>query len=93
MSRTYWVLLKSLCAKLSPQTSQYSLFGPYFREGTWTPDRDAFEKYGDTPAISIGMLLQKYAVFLVGSHMFTTDLYGLHLRLVSRCLLQKCRGQ
>ena len=50
-----------------------------------TPDRDTFEKYRDTPPICITMRLQKYALLLVGSSVYTTHLYyvalPIHIRV------------
>ena len=40
-----------------------------------TPDPDAFEKHRDTPPISIAILLQKYALLLAESSIYTTNLY------------------
>ena len=37
--------------------------GLKFRRAQSTPDPDTFEKYRDTPPISIAILLQKYALF------------------------------
>ena len=39
-----------------------------------TPDPDTFEKYRDTPPISIAILLQKYALLLAESSIYTTNL-------------------
>ena len=39
----------------------------FFLRGTSTPHPDTFEKYRDTPSISIAILLQKYALFLAES--------------------------
>ena len=39
-----------------------------------TPDPNTFEKYRDTPPISIAILLQKYA-FLAESNIYNTNLY------------------
>ena len=36
---------------------------------------DTFEKYRDTPPISITILLQKYALFLAESSIYTTYLF------------------
>ena len=40
-----------------------------------TPDPNTFEKYRDTPPISIAILLQKYALRLAESSIYTTNLY------------------
>ena len=52
-------------------------------EGKWLtnqesqidPDTDTFEKYRDTPPSSIAILLQKYALLLAESSIYTTNLY------------------
>ena len=40
-----------------------------------TPDPYTFEKYRDTPLISIAMLVPKYALLLAESSTYTTNLY------------------
>ena len=45
------------------------------RRATSTPDPDTFEKYRDTPPISIAILLQKYALLWAESSIYTTNLY------------------
>ena len=45
-----------------------------FRSVTSTPDPDTFQKYRDTPPISIAILLQKYAHRLAESSI-DTNLY------------------
>ena len=37
-------------------------------------DPDTFEKYRDTPAISVATLLQNYALFLAESCIYTNNL-------------------
>ena len=58
-----------------------------------TPDPDAFEKYRDTPPICIAILLQKYALFLAESTMYTTNLYHDTAPICIAILLQKYEGQ
>ena len=52
-------------------------------------DTDTFEKYRDTPPISIAILLQKYALLLAESSIYTTNLYHDTPPIVSRCF---CRS-
>ena len=52
----------------------------------WTPDPNSFEKYPDTPLISIAMLLQKLALILAESSMYTVSRYASYLH---RTTLQK----
>ena len=54
-----------------------------------TPDRDTFEKYRDTPPICIAMLLQRYALFLAESSVYTTNLYHDTTRISVAILVQK----
>ena len=58
-----------------------------------TPDPDTFEKYCDTPPISIAILLQKYALFLAESSIYTTNLYHDAPPICISILLQKYLGQ
>ena len=39
-----------------------------------TPDPDTLEKFHDTPPISIAILLQKYALLLAQSSIYTNNL-------------------
>ena len=45
----------------------------------WTPDPNSFEKYPDTHLISIAMLLQKFALILGESSMYTASRYASYL--------------
>ena len=54
-----------------------------------TPDPDTFEKYRDTPPISIAILLQRYALFLAESRIYTTSLYHNTAPICIAILLQK----
>ena len=55
-----------------------------------TPDPDTFDKYRDTPPISIAILLQKYAaLFLAESNIYTTNLYHDTPPICIAILLQK----
>ena len=54
-----------------------------------TPDPDTFEKYRDTPPISIVILLQKYALPLADSTTYTTNLYHDMPPICIAILLQK----
>ena len=51
-----------------------------------TPDPDTFEKYRDTPPISIMIVLQKYALLLAESSLDT-----IRLPFVSRCFCRSIR--
>ena len=57
-----------------------------------TPDPDIFEKYCDTPPISIAILLQKYALPLAESSKNTTNLYRDTPPICIAILLQKYQG-
>ena len=46
-----------------------------FRSVTSTPNPDTFEKYCDTPPISTAMLLQKHALRVAESSLYTSNLY------------------
>ena len=59
------------------------------RRITSTPDPDTFEKYRDTPPISIAILLQKYALLLAESSIYTTNLYHDTPPICIAILLQK----
>ena len=63
------------------------------RRITLTPDPDTFEKYRDTPPISIATLLQKYALLLAESSAYTTNLYRDTPPICTAILLQKYQGQ
>ena len=54
-----------------------------------TPDPDTSEKYRDTPPMSIAILLQKYALFLAESSIYTTNLYHDMPPICIAILLQK----
>ena len=54
-----------------------------------TPDPDTFEKYRDTPPISIAILLQKYVPLLAESSIYTTNLYRDTPPICIAILLQK----
>ena len=53
------------------------------------PDTDIFEKYRDTPPISIAILLQKHALPLAESSTYTTNLYHDMPPICIAILLQK----
>ena len=55
------------------------------RRAKSTPDPDAFQKYRDTPPISIAILLQKYALRLAESSTYTVNLYHDTAPFLSRC--------
>ena len=58
-----------------------------------TPDPDAFEKYRDTPPISIAMLLQKYALLLAQKVVYTPPFcITIRLPFVSRYLIAEVLG-
>ena len=59
------------------------------RRVTLTPDPDTFEKYRDTPPISIAILLQKYALLLAESSIYATNLYHNTTPICVTILLQK----
>ena len=48
---------------------------PLLRRIQSTPDPDTFEKYRDTPPISIAIFGQKYALLLADSSIYTINLY------------------
>ena len=52
-----------------------------------------FEKYRDTPPISIAILLQEYALLLAESSIYTTNLYHDTPPICIAILLQKYQGQ
>ena len=55
---------------------------PTCRRVKLTPDPDTFEKYRDTPPISIAILLQKYALLFAETSIYTTKFvsrYASHL--------------
>ena len=58
-----------------------------------TPDPNTFEKYRDTPPISIAILLQKYALFLEESSIYTTNLHHDTPPICITILLQKYQRQ
>ena len=60
-----------------------------FRRVKSTLDPDTFEKYRDTPPISIAILLQKYALLLAESSIYTTNLYHATPPICIAILLQK----
>ena len=62
---------------------------PKFRRVTSTPDPDIFEKYRDTPPVSIAILLRKYALPLAESSIYTTNLYRDTPPICIAILLQK----
>ena len=62
---------------------------PGFRRVTSTPDPVTFEEYRDTPPISIGILLQKSALHLVESSIYTANLYHDAAPIRIAILLQK----
>ena len=70
--------------------SQNLVMQAYFQESSIDPD--TFEKYRDTPPISIAILLQKYALLLAESSMYTTNLYHDTPPICIATLLQKHRG-
>ena len=63
------------------------------RKITSTSDPDTFEKYRDTPPISIAILLQKYALFLAESSIYTTNVYHDTPPICIAMLLQEYKGQ
>ena len=67
----------------------FALEGSFFKKVTSTPDPDTFEKYRDTPPISIAILLQKYALLLVESSIYNTNLYHDTPPICIAILLQK----
>ena len=66
-----------------------------FRRVKSTPDPDTFEKYRDTvtPPISTAILLQKNALLLAESSIYTTNLYHDTPPTCIAVLLQKHEGQ
>ena len=63
------------------------------QESRIDPDLDTFEKCRDTPPISIAILLQKYALLLAESSIYTTNLYHDTPPICLAMLLQKYEGQ
>ena len=63
------------------------------RRITSTPDPDTFEKYRDTPPISVAILWEKYALLLAQSSTNTANLYHHTLPLCIAILLLKYQGQ
>ena len=61
----------------------------FVRRITSTPDPDTVEKYRDTPPISIAILLQKYALLLAESSIYTSNLYHDTRPICIAMLLQK----
>ena len=61
---------------------------PCVRRDQSTPDPNTFEKYRDTPPISIAILLQKYAL-LSESCIYTTNSYHDTAPICIAILLQK----
>ena len=62
------------------------------RQGQSTPDPDTFEKYRDTPPISIAIFLQKYALLSVESSIYTPNLYHDTPPICIGILLQNALG-
>ena len=54
---------------------------------------DTFKKYRDTPPICIAILLQKYALSLAETSIYTTNLYHDTAPMSIAILLQKYSGQ
>ena len=54
-----------------------------------TPDPETFEKYRDTPPISFAIFLQKYALLLAESSIYTTNLHHDTPPICIAILLQK----
>ena len=65
--------LLDICSHLPPTTPLPPV--QKLRRVATTPDPDTFEKYRDTPPISIAILLQNYALLLAESSIYTTNLY------------------
>ena len=65
----------------------------FIRRVKSTPDPDIFEKYRDTPPISIAIFLQKYALLLAEVSIYTTNLYHDMAPICIAMLLQKHSGQ
>ena len=63
------------------------------QENQTSPDLCTFEKYRDSPPISSAMLLQKYALLLAESSIYTTNLYHDAPPICIAMLLQKYWGQ
>ena len=89
-----WAILPPKC-RLATNLSLYrTLRGKIcaclaIRRVELTPDPDTFEKYRDTPPISIAILLQKHALFLAESSIYTTNLYHDTPPICIAILLQK----
>ena len=83
-------LLRSQSVTLSNQMPGQSI--SFRRTKSKTPDPGTFENYRDTPPISIAILLQKYALFLAESSMYTTNVYGNAAPICIAILLQKYQG-
>ena len=80
------------CESFTSQANKHTLAS--LRRVTSIPDGDAFEKYCDTPPIYITMLLQKkYAFLMVGSDVYTTNLYVGTPPICTTMLVQKCQGR
>ena len=73
----------------SVTVSRHMVVSSVFRRVKSTPDPDTFEKYRDTPPISIAILLQKYALLLAESSIYTTNLYHDTPPICISMLLQK----
>ena len=48
---------------------------PCIKDSHIDPEPDTFEKFRDTPPISVAMFLPKHVLVLVGNDMYTTHLY------------------
>ena len=80
----------------SPQSRRVEMVGcdsfHEFRRVESTPDPNTFEKYRDTPPISIAILLQKYALLLAESSIYTPPIcIKIPLPSVSRCFCRSIR--
>ena len=63
------------------------------RTVTSTTDPDIFEKYRDTPPMSIAVLLQRYALLLAKTSIYTTNLSHDTPSICTAILLRKYYGQ
>ena len=75
----------------SPQSSRsYTPARQEFQSGepNQPPDPNTSEKYRDTPPISIAMLVQKYALLLTESSIYTTHMYHDRVPIWAAMLLQ-----
>ena len=72
----------------SVSSSQHMIFVPKRISGE--SHRPTYEKYRDTPPISIAILLQKHALLLAKSSIYTTNLYHDTAPICIAILLQKC---